>query len=75
MSQLLCKPECTFNVCCRSGDCWRRRPKDAKTLIDEVAKDPSLDLFFQRCPLLPKEERNVRLLKARAERASWGYRK
>ncbi len=48
------------------------QPLDAKQLLQQVAEDPSLDEFFERCPPLARADAEAMLRKFRAERASWG---
>ncbi len=50
-------------------------PLDAKSVLAQVAEDPSLDEFFARCPPLSEAEARAMFAKLRAERASWGNAK
>jgi hypothetical protein len=46
--------------------------KKADELLEEIAKKPSLDDFFNRVPSLSAEEVRAMRELLRAERASWG---
>ncbi len=50
----------------------RPEPLDAKSVLAQLAADPSLDEFFARCPPLSEAEARDMIAKLRAERASWG---